>query len=241
MDSKRRNKIKYSAGIVLIRKNYKTNQFEILMLKKRYTYAFYSIILEKNTRKDETKIRALLNKTTMEEKMILYQLNFEKAYNVIWNGTVLDKTFYENHRKQFYREWVKPDGGAKFLSLLRGAQHGRLEWSLPKGRKNSKCEKNLDCAIREFNEETNVSLSCCRILDCKRTYVIQDNGIVYHYTYFLAIPRSGIRPRINFSNRYQLDEIKDISWVPVTQINGTRLYGQVIKPMKSFLRKNASV
>ena len=63
------------------------------------------------------------------------------------------------------------------------------EWGFPKGRRES-YESDLVCAIREFEEETNLEESNYTILEkCKsiRENLIGTNGVSYAHNYFLSI------------------------------------------------------
>ena len=62
------------------------------------------------------------------------------------------------------------------------------EWEFPKGRRNYK-EKDLDCALREFEEETGISASKLNIIEnvlpFEETF-IGTNHKSYKHKYFLA-------------------------------------------------------
>lgn len=62
------------------------------------------------------------------------------------------------------------------------------EWGLPKGKRQNK-ETDLQCAIREFNEETGINANNLRIyknvIPLEETYR-SNNGIEYKHTYFIA-------------------------------------------------------
>jgi 8-oxo-dGTP pyrophosphatase MutT (NUDIX family) len=84
------------------------------------------------------------------------------------------------------------------------------EWEFPKGRRNYK-EKDLECALREFKEETG-------ILSCKITIVenilpfeeifIGTNHKSYKHKYFLAYMSENEEPLTNF----QVTEVSKLEW-----------------------------
>lgn len=86
------------------------------------------------------------------------------------------------------------------------------EWGFPKGRRSG-CESDLECAIREFSEET------CY---CRNDYILFDNippiveniigtnGISYRHVYYVAQLRTHIIPTYDKISKCQHCEIGDI-------------------------------
>ena len=62
------------------------------------------------------------------------------------------------------------------------------EWGFPKGRRSPR-ESDMDCAIREFTEETNIQRSAYVI--CKNLLLSETfngtNGVPYRHDYFIAL------------------------------------------------------
>jgi 8-oxo-dGTP pyrophosphatase MutT (NUDIX family) len=85
------------------------------------------------------------------------------------------------------------------------------EWGFPKGRRNLH-EKNFDCAIREFTEETGIDCSHIDILD--RIYPLNEtlkgtNNLDYKHSYYLSISNM---ENVNLSLPSQKIEIGAIGW-----------------------------
>ena len=89
------------------------------------------------------------------------------------------------------------------------------EWGFPKGRRNSR-EKNIDCAKREFCEETNIE-DCEYIIinmtPLEETYMASNNLKYKHIYYISQIKDNNLVPYINKDNLSQKIEIGDIKWV----------------------------
>ena len=86
-------------------------------------------------------------------------------------------------------------------------------WEVPKGRKISTAENDVECAVREFKEETNISKEQYTFLPMKPiTYSHSDGNINYINHYYIAIPTSPIRCRLNFDMLEQISEIIDVKW-----------------------------
>ena len=83
------------------------------------------------------------------------------------------------------------------------------EWGFPKGRK-SKGESDLECAVREFTEETGYSQHDIKILSNIKPIVeniIGTNGISYRHIYFLAEDISDNVPKISDGNSNEIGNI----------------------------------
>ena len=85
------------------------------------------------------------------------------------------------------------------------------EWEFPKGRRNSQ-EKELDCALREFKEETGYLpeniLVVRNIIPFEETFT-GSNFKSYKHKYYLSYIHNGIKPAANF----QKTEVSQVSWM----------------------------
>lgn len=73
-----------SAGIACCRFNNEKNQYEIIMVQKRYTYAFVDFVLGRYSQKLNKSILALINKMTVQERLDILSLNFNMLWFKIW-------------------------------------------------------------------------------------------------------------------------------------------------------------
>ena len=88
------------------------------------------------------------------------------------------------------------------------------EWGFPKGRRIPK-ESNIQCAIREFCEETDINKFNVNIL--KNIGPVEEvftgsNGVVYKHIYYVAELKNNITVEVNPNNIHQKAEIGDIQW-----------------------------
>jgi 8-oxo-dGTP pyrophosphatase MutT (NUDIX family) len=84
------------------------------------------------------------------------------------------------------------------------------EWEFPKGRRNHK-EKDLDCALREFEEETGVSKEKITVVENVLPFeeiFIGTNHKSYKHKYFLAYMNDTEENLENF----QITEVSKIEW-----------------------------
>jgi 8-oxo-dGTP pyrophosphatase MutT (NUDIX family) len=101
---------------------------------------------------------------------------------------------------QFYTKYIKP-------------RWKNREWGFPKGRRDNRNETSIDCACREFEEETgytkNEYVVLNRILPIEEN-LIGTNGINYRHIYYLALNN---RPSNTITNNYDNFEIGNVKWV----------------------------
>jgi 8-oxo-dGTP pyrophosphatase MutT (NUDIX family) len=88
------------------------------------------------------------------------------------------------------------------------------EWEFPKGRRNYQ-EKDLDCAIREFEEETGISKYNIKIIENIMPFeeiFIGSNHKSYKHKYFLATMCDQEEKNKYTLNNYQKTEVSQIKW-----------------------------
>jgi 8-oxo-dGTP pyrophosphatase MutT (NUDIX family) len=88
-------------------------------------------------------------------------------------------------------------------------------WGFPKGRRYSQKETDIQCATREFIEETNLDREHFRIIFTKPYMEVYTgtNDVRYKHIYYIAIvSKDAPLPIIDPLNQYQCAEIGDIGW-----------------------------
>lgn len=109
-----------------------------------------------------------------------------------------------------------------------GKLYEEPEWGLPKGRRDNK-ETDLQCAIREFQEETQITgneLTIYKnILPLEEVYV-GNNGVRYRHVYFIGELKGDITANSEelISNQTNND---GYGFVKNPEIGGVRLFSQV--------------
>jgi 8-oxo-dGTP pyrophosphatase MutT (NUDIX family) len=97
------------------------------------------------------------------------------------------------------------------------------EWEFPKGRRNFK-ETELECALREFQEETGISKEKLFVIENLVPFeelFIGTNHKSYKHKYFLAF----IDKNDDILNNYQLSEVSKIEWKTLDEcLNSIRPY-----------------
>jgi 8-oxo-dGTP pyrophosphatase MutT (NUDIX family) len=89
------------------------------------------------------------------------------------------------------------------------------EWEFPKGRRNFQ-EKDLECALREFEEETGYSSKDIKIVDNLLPFeeiFIGSNHKSYKHKYFLAY----MNETIDILQSYQKTEVSKLEWKTIDE------------------------
>ena len=94
-----------------------------------------------------------------------------------------------------------------------GNKYDEPEWGFPKGKKDPN-EDELDCAKREFKEETDFNNDEYTLLKMNpiNELFMGSNKIKYKNKYYIAQSFSNKIPKINRNNNKQIMEVGDISW-----------------------------
>jgi 8-oxo-dGTP pyrophosphatase MutT (NUDIX family) len=240
-DSEFNGKEKTSLGIACCRIN--GNKPEILLVCKRYTYAYNIFVHGRYASGNNAEIIGLFNNMTIEEKTDILSLNFAQIWYRIWlNNTQRNANYFISKNK--FESTFSVDNGARLKKLISRSSIsiGKI-WEIPKGKKKNKNEADIHCAIREFAEETNIHKKHYKIFPmATRSYTYVDEGCRYTNIYYLAFMRQHIVPRINFDNQSQLDEISDLRFADIETIrllDSTGRLEKFVKPIFNYIKKKA--
>jgi len=233
---KKMNK-RYSAGIICCRRGGKEMP-EALLIKKRYSYAYNQFVFggyNIASKKGRDELRELLSLTTVDEKLEILTFDFEKIWYRIWLNSPKPGCYYRIKSK-FERTFLLSPGAKDILrKIISESDSIDTIWEFPKGRKDYKAESDLCCAVREFEEETNIGKQEYKIIyDMKRRGCIIDNNTQYHFIYYVAVAARLITPRIVIGDNEQTNEVADIRWMNIEQIRAVDRNGlleALIKPV----------
>jgi 8-oxo-dGTP pyrophosphatase MutT (NUDIX family) len=221
-DYKDKSKPRNSAGIALCRYNFKKKDIEILFVKKRCTYWYTTFVLGRYNVRDDKRILFMLSRMTPEEKLIILTMDYKVIWDHNWQTHNYNPKFknrkqittqesYDAKRLKF--EDLIRDNGNKLRLLISQSKNRPLIWEVPKGRKVSDAENDVECAVREFEEETDIPKESYMFLPIKPiSFSHRDGDVNYVNKYYIAIPTAPIRCRVNFDMIDQISEIIDVRW-----------------------------
>lgn len=231
---------KQSYGIACCR--FDRNIPQILLVQRRFTYAFNAFVYGMYDNSNSATIMALLNKMTIDEKIILRRADFRQAWSHIWISTRFDTARFRKLEELFNANFGR-DGGTRLHDFIsRSANDGRLVWEIPKGRKRNQ-EADIHAAIREFYEETGMEKKQYFLYPtATRVNTFIDNNVRYSHKYYIARADRLVSPQVRLVNETQIEEISAIRWMSIEEIRFIDIEGQrlakLVQPIFNFIKKN---
>lgn len=233
--------VKKSYGIILCKINSINNKPEVLLVHKRYTYAYSMFIHGKYSRPNIwpksslSMINNLLNQMTLEELLDIWSLDFKQMWYRIWLNN-FNSELYKKKYTKFYISFIKQDNGDTLKIMIQQIRNfNTLSWEVPKGRPIDSQETDIICAIREIKEETGLSKNDYIILPNVKRYINYISlGTRYICTYYIAI----INPSIKYYNNSILKDMTTVSEVSETKwfdIDRIRLIDDNKKHLESLI------
>lgn len=228
---------KLSLGIACCR--VVNNKPEILLVCKRYTYSYNLFIHGKYNSSNNSELMKLFNGMTVDEKIDILSLNFTQIWYRVWLNYPVTGRYYINKNK--FESTFLMDKGNRLKKLISKSTNSSRIWEIPKGRKKNKFEPDIQCAVREFCEETGISKKLYNIVpDVRKTYSFIDDNVRYTNIYYLGIANKVFEPKIDFSLQDQIDEISDIKWMNIEEIKYFDKSGKIaefVKPLFNIVKK----
>ena len=205
-----------SYGIILFRSSSKGIQY--LMLRRKDSFGYIDFMRGKYIPHNVDQLKNIFNEMSVYEREKIKQYDFDTLWKMMWGDI--------NIGSQYRSEEISSQ--KKFESLKNGllinnemisldtlinnstTKWEETEWEFPKGRRNFQ-EKDLDCALREFEEETGLSKNDITIVDNIMPFeeiFIGSNHKAYKHKYFLAYTE-----KTNDSlHNYQQSEVSKLEW-----------------------------
>lgn len=243
--TKQNTTTKHSAGIACMRKHPQTGQLEVLLIKRRYTYAYAEFMRGSYYPADfrkgsigENRLINLFSEMTVEDKILILSMNFSSMWYHIWLSKNKSRQYYMV--KSRFEAAFKSDDGKRLKEMIISAGNGKHIWDIPKGRLNYENEGDIRCAVREFEEETGIDKSNYVIYpDIKRRHSYVDKGVRYDFIYFLAFTVYN-GDNLGILGREQLSEVGDIKWMPIDMIRAVdekKRLENILLPLMKVMRK----
>jgi 8-oxo-dGTP pyrophosphatase MutT (NUDIX family) len=188
-----------SFGVILCRLCAETQRPEVLLVRKRYTYAFASLVFGHYCAQNSGGldfVKPLLNAMTREELILVHAHNFADLWRHIWLGAETRQRFYEECEGKFRHVFLR-DGGAQLRRHVQAAHPAESTlWEPPKGRRNAG-ERAYGCAVREMREETGVDKSEYTFIpQARRSVSHVSAGVRYRSEYFIAAVKQWEKARV---------------------------------------------
>lgn len=216
-----------SYGIILFRKH--TRGLEYLMIRRKDSFGYIDFIRGKYSPYNIYQIQNIVNEMSLSEKHCILHESFDSLWKNMWGEGSSNQ--YKNEEIASMKKMEIIRNGVyvndEFITLQDIVTRSdtaweETEWEFPKGRRNHK-EKDLDCALREFQEETGIPLEDIQVIDNILPFeeiFIGTNHKSYKHKYFLACMSNngGIKDTIHPEEdvpciaNYQRSEVSKMEW-----------------------------
>lgn len=236
---------KTSIGIIIIKIN--GTQPEALLVHKRCTYAFNEFIY--GNYKSYSKIETILEQMTTEELLDIWSLNFEQMWYRYCLNVNKQDIFYNKKCAKFQSTFMH-DGGIKLRKLIENTTiKGNLLWEVPKGRKLNIKETDINCAMREVEEETGIKKNQYNLIpNAKRKVSFISCGVKYICIYHIALANNLLtcehKILKNLKNLNRIQEVFEIKWYDIhnlrllDSITGKKWLESLISPAFRLVLNN---
>jgi 8-oxo-dGTP pyrophosphatase MutT (NUDIX family) len=189
------------------------DMIEFMLVKRRHSLNYIEFIRGKYDPYDIERIENMFSLMSMNEVEMIKTKEFNYLWNNLWMKNAHKKKYMAelNESKEKFTI-VKSYDMNNFIS-----EYNDTEWEIPKGRKNSS-EKNIDCAVREFREETSITYDDYIVISCLDP--IHDNftgtnGKQYRHIFYTSLFNDNIEGDINHRN----NEIELVRWCKWSELN----------------------
>lgn len=189
------------------------DNLKFILIRRRKTLGYLEFIRGRYCVNNEETIINLFNQMTEEEVKEIIKNNFDSLWQELWNNN--NKYYVDEFNKSKIKfNKLKENKSNKLLHILKktDSKLKNAEWGFPKGRRLY-LEKDINCAIREFKEETNLSDKDFFIMSNVKPIqeiFLGTNNIKYKHIYYIAICKNNLSLSVN--NDTQRQEIGDIGF-----------------------------
>ena len=209
-----------SYGIILFRSS--SRGIEYLMLRRKDSFGYIDFIRGKYSPYNIPQIQSIVNEMSISEKQMILQNSFETLWKCMW--VELTNNQYKNEEIMSCKKFETITNGViindtiitlKDIVDKSETKWNETEWEFPKGRRNHN-EKDLECSLREFEEETGLMKQNLTIIENVLPFeeiFIGTNHKSYKHKYFLAY----INDFKDELNSYQKSEVSKLEWKTIDE------------------------
>lgn len=213
-----------SYGIICFRKNNISESYDFLLVRRKDSLAFAEFLrLRFSLYKFDYILKLLSNMTFDEQNFLKNSKSPERVWARLWGTQYIRLNEFNKIKKKLFlllNGYQYNNQTISIKKLIEKINNGRVEpeWGFPKGRKLLS-ENNINCAIREFCEETDIDRKNINIINS--IYPVKEtfkgtNGVLYKHIYYIAnLKNNNIELTINSNNKHQKYEIGDIGWFSI--------------------------
>ena len=205
-----------SYGVIVFRKIENITQY--LMIRRKDSFGYIDFIRGKYIQHNVEQLQSIFNEMSVLERQNIQANSYETLWRNMWGDTNIGTQYKAEEmssQKKFdtLKAGIQIEGELVTLdTLINGSTTNwvETEWEFPKGRRNFQ-EKDLDCALREFEEETGYSRCQINVVENLMPFeeiFIGSNHKSYKHKYFLA----QMEEQEDLLPDFQLTEVSKLEW-----------------------------
>jgi 8-oxo-dGTP pyrophosphatase MutT (NUDIX family) len=207
----------YDLNTIIIDNIHKFNEYnnsiKFLLVNRRHSLNYIDFIRGNYNVNDIDKINNMCSLMSCDEINLIKNNNFATLWYNLWLKNAYKKKYLEemNLSKNKFN-YLKESGILDNIN----SEYNSTEWEIPKGRKNPN-ETNLQCAMREFEEETSLSNIDYNIISCLdpiHDIFMGTNNKEYKHIFYTALYDNN-NDIINYKN----NEIEEVRWCKWSDLN----------------------
>jgi len=209
-----------SYGIITFRSSVEGLQF--LMIRRKDSFGYIDFIRGKYSLYNLKQLLNIIDEMSITEKKRILELSFDTLWIEMWgefNSQFKGEENISKKKFEMLKEGITLSDKIytlKDIVEMSKTSWKETEWEFPKGRRNQK-EKDLDCALREFEEETGISKDKLIVIENILPFeeiFIGSNHKSYKHKYFLALMDKLEIDTYHLTN-FQVTEVSKLEWKTV--------------------------
>jgi len=196
------------------------NKIKFILIEKKNSLNYIEFIRGIYDINDKKQLEKMFKLMSQDEIIKIKNNNFLDLWKLLWNKTAYKKVYQKEFILSYNKfKLLKTSGKLSELLLIQN-KYKYNEWEVPKGKKQ-KNETNLECAIREVEEETSINNnSYILLLNLLKSSTIQyeyigTNNIMYKNIFYLSILNNNYilntkeNKEVKQSKLMTIDELQD--------------------------------
>lgn len=194
--------------------NFYKDKIKFLLIEKKHSLNYIEFIRGLYEPHDIDRLSSMFKLMSNKEINFIKEKNFDLLWATLWEKTAKKKIYQKefNTSKEKFNTLLASSKLDELLSIR--SEYDTPEWEIPKGRRNPH-ETNLDCAIREFKEETSFNESDYILLN--NFFSLQDdfigtNGINYKHIYYISLLNTSKDLNLDNNLNNEVNSLKWCSW-----------------------------
>ena len=215
-----------SYGIILFTSSCQGLKF--LMIRRKDSFGYIDFMRGKYSPYNIEHLQSTIDEMSVSEKKRINSDTFDNLWKYMWgsssSGQYRGEETISSKKFELISNGVTINNHTYSLKDMVESSKtnwNETEWEFPKGRRNNQ-ERDIDCALREFEEETGYSREEIQIIENILPFeeiYIGSNYRSYKHKYFLAYMHTPID--VNTMHNFQKSEVSKLEWKSYEDCNAS--------------------